>query len=180
VEVLVRATVVTPTGQERLLGEDELIVSKTDPKGVITYANDVFCRMAAMDEAELIGKPHNIIRHPDMPRCVFKLLWDTLGVGEEVFAYVVNLAADGAHYWVLAHVTPTTDRDGRIIGYHSNRRCPDRQAIQVVTDVYAALRAEEKRHSVPSEGLEASMHLMADVLGEKGLTYDEFFWAVTP
>lgn len=175
-----RAAVVTPTGTERLLGADELIVSKTDPKGVITYANDTFCRMAAMDEAELIGQPHNIIRHPDMPRCVFKLLWDTLGIGEEVFAYVMNLAADGAHYWVLAHVTPTYDRDGAIIGYHSNRRCPDRQAIEAVTPVYAALRAEEQRHSRPAEGLDASMQLMADVLGDQGLTYDEFFWSVTP
>lgn len=175
-----RATVVTPTGQERLLGQDELIVSKTDAKGVITYANDVFCRLAAMDEAELIGKPHNIIRHPDMPRCVFKLLWDTLGTGEEVFAYVVNLAADGAHYWVLAHVTPTTDGDGTIVGYHSNRRRPDRRAVEVVSEVYAALRAEERRHQRPAAALEASMGLMADVLGSKGVTYDEFFWSVTP
>lgn len=175
-----RAAVVTPTGTERLLGEDELIVSKTDVKGIITYANDDFCRMAAMDEADLVGKPHNIIRHPDMPRCVFKLLWDTLGIGEEVFAYVVNLAADGAHYWVLAHVTPSLNRDGHIVGYHSNRRRPDRIAVRTISDVYATLRAEEQRHSLPSEGLDASMHLMADVLGEKGLTYDEFVWSVTP
>jgi len=176
----VRAAVVTPTGVERLLGEDELIVSKTDTKGIITYANDVFCRMAAMEESELLGRPHNIIRHPDMPRAVFKLLWETLEARREIFAYVVNLAADGAHYWVLAHVTPTLDQNGRIIGHHSNRRCPSRQAIEAVTPVYAALLAEEKRHARPSDGLEASMRLMGDVLAQNGVGYDEFFWSVTP
>jgi PAS domain S-box-containing protein len=172
--------VVTPTGVERLLGQDELIVSKTDTKGVITYANEVFCRMAAMEEAELLGKPHNIIRHPDMPRCVFKLLWDTLEARREIFAYVLNLAADGAHYWVLAHVTPTYDREGRVIGYHSNRRCPSRQSIEAVTPVYAALLAEEQRHERPSDGLQASMNLMGQVLAQQGVSYDEFFWSVTP
>jgi PAS domain S-box-containing protein len=176
----VRATTVRPTGEERLLRPDELIVSKTDVKGVITYANEVFCTMAAMSEEELIGQPHNIIRHPDMPRCVFKLLWDTLEAREEVFAYVINLAADGVHYWVLAHVTPTYDRDGAVIGYHSNRRCPDRQAIETITGVYAALLAEEKRHDRPADAIAAGSRLMADVLTDRHQTYDEFFWSVTP
>jgi len=176
----VRATSVRPTGVERLLGPDQLIVSKTDVKGVITYANEVFCAMAAMPEEELIGQPHNIIRHPDMPRCVFKLLWDTLEAREEVFAYVLNLAADGAHYWVLAHVTPTVDRAGQVVGYHSNRRSPDRQAVATVTDVYAALLAEEQRHDRTQDAIAAGSRLMADVLTGRRQTYDEFFWSVTP
>lgn len=175
-----RATTVRPTGEERLLGPDELIVSKTDPKGLITYANEVFCRMAAMPESELIGKPHNIIRHPDMPRCVFKLLWDTIGAREECFAYVVNLAADGKHYWVLAHVTPTYDRSGGVIGYHSNRRCPDRRAVATINDIYSVLRAEERRHDQPAQALAASSQMLADVLAERQQTYEEFFWSVTP
>ena len=65
------------TGRERTFGDDEIIVSKTDTRGVITYANDVFCRVSAYDEAELVGRPHNVVRHPDMPRCLFKLLWNT-------------------------------------------------------------------------------------------------------
>jgi len=176
----VRATAVRPTGVERVLGPDQLIVSKTDVKGVITYANEVFCAMAAMPEEDLIGQPHNIIRHPDMPRVVFKLLWDTLAAREEVFAYVVNLAADGRHYWVLAHVTPTYDRAGQVIGYHSNRRCPDPRAIEAVTGVYAALCEAERRHDRPADALAASSALMADVLTERHQTYDEFFWSVTP
>jgi PAS domain S-box-containing protein len=176
----VRATTVIPTGQERLLDADGLIVSKTDPKGIITYANEVFCEMAAMAEDELLGQPHNIIRHPDMPRCVFKLLWGTLAVREEVFAYVVNLAADGAHYWVFAHVTPTVDRSGEVIGYHSNRRAPARSAVDAVSGLYAKLRAVEQQHAHPAGGLAASSQLMADVLAEHLMSYDEFVWSVTP
>src|SRR6186713_1329751 len=86
---------IRPTGVENLLGEEELIVSKTDLKGRITYANDVFVRMAKYSYAELMGAPHSMIRHPDMPRCIFKLLWDTLQSKQEIFAYVVNLAKDG-------------------------------------------------------------------------------------
>ena len=117
-----KAIQVRPTGVERKLGDDELIVTKTDPRGVLTYANDIFLRLSALHEDETIGRPHNIIRHPDMPRAIFKLLWEALGRRQEVFAYVVNLATDGAHYWVLAHVTPSTDAQGRLVGYHSSRR----------------------------------------------------------
>jgi PAS domain S-box-containing protein len=116
--------VVTPTGQERTFSADELIVSKTDPRGVITYANDVFLRVSGYPAGEALGRPHNIIRHPDMPKAVFALLWETLAARQEMFAYINNLAADGAHYWVLAHVTPSYGRNGDVIGYHSSRRCP--------------------------------------------------------
>ena len=82
---------VRPTGIENILGEEELIVSKTDLKGRITYANDIFIRMAKYSWKELVGAPHSLVRHPDMPRCVFRLLWDTLQAKQEIFAYVVNL-----------------------------------------------------------------------------------------
>lgn len=97
---------IEPTGREQTLETDEIIVSKTDLKGVITYANDVFLRVAGWTEDDIVGEAHNCIRHPDMPRCVFQLLWDTLATGEEIFAYVLNLTKRGDHYWVLAHVTP--------------------------------------------------------------------------
>ena len=173
-------TLVRPSGIERTFADDEIIVSKTDPRGVITYANDVFLRIARYDESDVVGQPHNVIRHPDMPRGVFKLLWDTISDGREIFAYVVNLAADGAHYWVLAHVTPTYDRSGEVIGYHSNRRSPDRQAITAMSNIYAALLAEEKRHSKPSDGLAASTAMFVERLTARGMSYDEFVWSVTP
>ncbi len=120
---------VRPTGQERLLAPDDLIVSKTDLRGVITYANESFLRFSAYAEEEVIGRPHNLIRHPAMPRAVFRLLWDTLARGEEVFAYIDNLAADGATYWVLANVTPSYDAAGQVVGYHSSRRAPSPVAL---------------------------------------------------
>jgi len=110
------------TGVERTFADDEIIVSKTDPKGRMTYCNDIFLRLAGYSESELIGQPHSMIRHPHMPRCVFKLLWSRIQSGTEVFAYVINRSGNGDHYWVLAHVTPDLVQDGAIIGFHSNRR----------------------------------------------------------
>ena len=157
---------IKPTGVERSFGADEIIVTKTDLQGRLTYANDVFCRVSAHPESELIGRPHNVIRHPDMPRCVFKLLWDTLQDGRELFAYVVNLASDGAHYWVLAHVTPTRNPSGAVIGYHSNRRTCDPHALATIKELYAELVAEERRHPHPSEALAAGTRLLQQKLDD--------------
>ncbi|MBV5345526.1 MAG: PAS domain-containing protein, partial [Rhodoferax sp.] len=85
--------------------------------------------ISGYEEFEIIGAPHSILRHPDMPRCVFKLLWDSIKNNEEIFAYVLNKSKNGDHYWVHAHVTPTVNRKNEIIGYHSNRRAPSRGAI---------------------------------------------------
>src|SRR5580704_8741733 len=94
---------VRPTGRERTFPEDEIIASKTDVKGVITYANRTFMEVSLYSEEELLGQPHSIVRHPDMPRCVFKLLWDTIQKGDEIFAYVKNMCKNGDFYWVFAH-----------------------------------------------------------------------------
>ena len=173
-----RATTKQPTGVERTFGDEEIIVSKTDTKGFITYANDVFQRVSGYEEAELVGKPHNVIRHPDMPRCVFKLLWDTIANGDEIFAYVLNMAADGAPYWVFAHVTPSFGPSGEIVAYHSNRRSPDRGAVERIAGVYAALLAEERRHTSPTAGMDASTAMLLGVLEERGQSYDEFVWSL--
>ncbi len=133
----------TPSGVERTFGRDEIIVTKTDLQGRITYANEVFCRVSAFDEADVLGKPHNIIRHPSMPAGVFKLLWDRLRAGQELFTYVVNMAGDGGHYWVFSYVTPTFDARGSIIGYHSNRRVPSRSALIVIEPLYREIRSHD-------------------------------------
>jgi PAS domain S-box-containing protein len=174
-----RATSTQPTGVERTFGDEEIIVSKTDGRGFITYANDVFLRVSGYDESELVGKPHNVIRHPDMPRCVFRLLWETIAGGEEMFAYVLNLAADGAHYWVFAHITPSFGTRGEIVGYHSNRRSPERVAVDRISEVYAALLTEEARHSHVPEAMEASTAMLLGVLDDRGQSYDEFVWSLT-
>lgn len=167
-----------PTGFERTLGEDELIVSKTDLSGRITYCNRVFRRIADYTEDELLGAPHSIVRHPDMPRCVFKLLWDTIRAGQEVFAYVVNLCKNGEHYWVFAHVTPSFDRSGAIIGFHSNRRAPDRAAVEAARALYAALLAEESQHSNPRDAVAAGTALLQSVLQQNGLSYPQWVFSI--
>ena len=160
---------------ERTFDDDEIIVSKTDLKGHITYANNVFLRLADMTEKEAIGAPHSVIRNPEMPRAVFKLLWDTIQNGKEIFAYVVNRSKNGDHYWVLAHVTPSYDLSGNVVGYHSNRRVPDRGILDsVILPLYKDLLAEENKHTNRKEGLDASTNMLLNLLKEKGVGYDEF------
>ena len=167
-----------PLDEEIKFSVDEIIVSKTDLKGRITYANDVFCRVAEMSVADVLGKPHNVIRHPDMPRSIFKLLWDTLQKGEEIFAYVKNMSATGKYYWVLAHVTPSFDEAKNIVGYHSNRRFPNASGINGVTPLYQKLISEENKHSSPKDGLEKSYQLLLESVRETGKSYDEFIWGM--
>jgi len=166
------------TGHERTFGIDEIIVSKTDLNGRITYANDVFLRISDYAEAEILGQPHSIIRHPDMPRCVFSLLWTTIQSGREIFAYVLNLSKNGDHYWVFAHVTPTFGPDGAIVGYHSNRRSPEATALAKVRPLYQALDAEERRAQTKALAVQQSTRLLEATLREKQARYDEFVFAL--
>jgi len=167
----------TPTGKELSFGEDEVIVSKTDLKGRIAYGNEVFLRISGYPEAEIIGAPHSILRHPWMPRCIFKLLWDKIEAGEEIFAYVVNMAKGGDHYWVFAHVTPTFDSDGKTIGYHSNRRKPTKTQIQTASDLYKLLTDIEQGASDKKIGMEKSFEHLRSMFDLKGVSYDEFIFS---
>ena len=168
------------TGVERFFDDNELIVSKTDLKGKMTYVNDVFLRLADYTEKECIGAPHSKIRNPDMPRCIFKLLWDTIQDGNEIFAYVVNRSGNGDHYWVLAHVTPSYDSNGTMVGYHSNRRTPNRKVLEgTIIPLYKDLLAEEQRHANSKDGMQASMKMVTDLLEENGVGYGEFIAGLT-
>jgi PAS domain S-box-containing protein len=164
---------VSPTTQEKVMREDDFIVSKTDLKGIITYGNRIFIEYSGYSEAELIGTQHNVIRHPDMPRGVFKFLWETLGGEKECCAYVKNMAKDGSFYWVFANVTPSYGPDGRVNGYFSVRRKPKQAAVAVMTDVYRAMLAEEQKAG-PRDAMQASLGLLTGVLSEKGVSYEEF------
>jgi len=170
---------VSTTGKEVFFGDDDIIVSKTDLKGQLTYTNRVFLDIAGYSEKECIGQQHSLIRHPDMPRCIFKLLWDTIQGGKEIFAYVINRCKNGDHYWVYAHVTPSRDASGEIIGYHSNRRVPDRKILdEAIIPLYKELKAEEEKHQNRKEGLEASQSMVSAFLAERTLAYDEFIMTV--
>lgn len=166
------------SAKEILLPRDDVIVSKTDLKGRITYANRTFCSIAGFSEAELLGAPHSIVRHPDMPRAVFKLLWDTLSSGREIFAYVKNMSKSGDYYWVFAHATPSFGSDGKVVGFHSNRRAPDRQALGTIEPVYAAVLQEERKHKNGKEALTAGYACLLDIVQSKGMAYDELVFSL--
>lgn len=167
------------TGVERFFDDDEIIVSKTNLKGHLTYANRVFLRLADYTEQEILGQPHSIIRHPGMPRCVFKLLWDTVQKGDEIFAYVVNRSKNGDHYWVLAHVTPSFDGSGKVSGYHSNRRVPDRTVLDsTIIPLYKSLLNAESEHKDRKAGMQASYDMLLSILEEKGVAYDELIFSL--
>lgn len=172
-------SIIVPSGREIHFGDEEIIVSKTDLKGHITYANDVFMKVSGYSEAELLGKPHNLIRHPEMPACVFQLLWDTIKHRQEIFAYVINMAKDGGHYWVFAHVTPSYDMSGRHIGYHSNRRVPYPDALPAVKSLYAQLCAVEGGYTSKKQAIQASTQVLLDLLAQQGKSYGEFVFGLS-
>jgi len=158
---------------ERKMDENDFIVSKTDLKGKITYCNRIFMDMAEYSEEELLGAPHNIIRHQDMPQAVFKLLWERIQKKEEVFAYVLNATKNNNEYWVFANVTASLDTVGNIIGYYSVRRKPNPKAIEIIKPLYAQMVQVEKR-----SGVDASMKILTDLLEKKGMSYDELIIAI--
>ncbi len=166
----------TVTGTERTFPPSEIIVSKTDLKGRIVYANELFLSIADYTEDEVVGQPHSLIRHPDMPRCIFALMWNAIAAGQELFAYVINRTKFGDHYWVLAHVTPTRDTQGSIIGYHSSRRVPSKAAVAEIRGLYASLKKEEDRHANAKDGMKAAENILNAHLAKAGLRYDQFIF----
>ncbi|MCA9484754.1 MAG: PAS domain S-box protein [Nitrospina sp.] len=167
------------SGKEQFFDENEVIVSKTDLKGNITYANRTFFKLAAVTEEECLGVQHNLVRNPTMPRCLFKHLWDTLKSGKEIFAYVNNRSSAGDSYWVFAHVTPSRNSQGEIVGYHSNRRVPNRKVVEThIIPLYEDLLATEKSYSSPDQGLQASMKKVDALLKEKKMSFNEFMFSL--
>jgi PAS domain S-box-containing protein len=167
------------TGVERHFNADEIIVSKTDLSGKITYGNRTFYRIAGLSEKECLGVQHNLIRHPKMPRAVFELLWVTLHNGKEVFAYVLNRAGNGDEYWVFAHVTPSYNSSGDVVGYHSSRRVPNRPVIdQHIIPLYDTLLGVEQAAANPKDGLKASFQAVVDLLTENKIGYNEFIFSL--
>lgn len=164
---------IQPSSVERVMRENDFIVSKTDLKGRITYGNRIFIEFSGYTEDELLGAQHNIVRHPDMPRAVFKLLWDTIQAGQECFAYVKNMARDGSFYWVLANVTPSYDQEGQPIGYMSVRRKPKPEAVKAIDAIYREMLEAEKRAG-SRDAIAASRQVLERVLAEKQLSYEEF------
>ncbi len=164
---------IQPTQKERLMRDNDFIVSKTDLKGRITYANKIFIEFSGYSQDELFNTQHNIIRHPDMPRAVFHLLWQTLKAGKEFNGYVKNMSKDGSFYWVFANVTPSFDNNNRVICYYSVRRKASQAAIDVVTPLYREMLMAEKNAGAKN-AIDASTSLLLEKLEQQGVGYEQF------
>jgi len=167
---------VEPTGVERVLAPEDILVSRTDPRGRLTYVNDSFLAVTGYRDVDLLGRRHDVIRHPDMPRAVLRLLRASLTARCVVFGYVVNLTADGSHYWALAHIRPSFDRRGTVIGYDATAQTAGAAALREVVPLYARLVQEEQRHLNAASAIDASTALLAAFLDDRGQTYDQLVW----
>lgn len=168
---------ITPTSIERQMRENDFIVSKTNPKGIITYGNPIFIEFSGYTEAELIGSQHNIIRHPDMPRAAFKLAWDTIQAGNEFFGYVKNMSKDGSYYWVFTHISPDFSSSGAIVGFTSVRRYPSRTALEKIDPVYRQMLQAEKSAGA-RDAIAAGTQVLVDVLKQTGMGYEQLVFAL--
>ena len=154
----------TPIDKEIELDPKRYLVSETDEKGVITYVNDYFMEVSGYSKEELIGQPHNILRHPDMPKVIFKLLWETIQSGENINAVVKNLAKDGRYYWIFTEFEIRKNTDtGEIIGYHASRKAVSKHIVEIISEIYGKLLEMEKLYSV-----DASERQLKVLLKDKG------------
>jgi PAS domain S-box-containing protein len=153
-----------PRDEEIVLDPKRYIVSETDDKGKITFCNDYFIEICGYTQEELIGHPHSIIRHPDMPKVVFKLLWQTISQGKNINAVVKNLAKDGRYYWIFTEFESRKDADSqKIIGYTASRKAISKHVIEVISDLYAKLLEIEK-----NTGVQESEKFLIAFLKSKG------------
>jgi len=160
----------TPTDNEIILSNKRYIVSKTDPQGLIEYGNDYFVEISGYNESELIGKPHSIVRHPDMPKVVFKMMWDRINRAQNIMAVVKNMAKDGSYYWVVTEFEPKVDPiTNDIISHTAFRKAAPRKAVDVMEPIYQKLLEIEK-----DGGVEASEKYLRGFLEDQHKTYDEF------
>ncbi|PZT49071.1 histidine kinase [Helicobacter valdiviensis] len=155
--------------KEVFLEDNTLITSKTDLKGKIIYGNQDFIKYGEYTEKEFLDKPHNLIRHPQMPKAAFKLLWETLYKKKEFFAFVCNLSKNNHTYWVFANITPSYDEQGNVIGYYSVRRRPSKEGVMTMQGIYNKLLEIEK-----TQGMEKSFAFALDFLKENKLEWDSF------
>ena len=152
----------TPTDNEVILKPVDIVVSKSDEEGDIEYCNPIFIKLSGYNKKELLYSPHAILRHPDMPKVVFKFLWDELKKGNEVNAFVKNMTKDGSFYWVIAYVRPAFNPDGSLRNYVSTRKFMSEHARSVIEPLYAKLLEIEN-----SDGVEASEKALMETLNGK-------------
>lgn len=165
---------ITIIDEEISMGDEQFIVSKTDLRGYLTYANRTFMEMSALSEDKLLNVNHNVIRHPDMPKGVFKLVWMTIKKEKEFFGFVKNLRSDGRYYWVFANITPEYDVNGKLAGYLSVRRKPPISALDVIEPIYQEMLTIEKSANSDKIAEEKSIEFLQQQLDNLNVNYQDF------
>jgi len=155
--------------EEIKFSKKKFIVSKTDTKGNILFVNKNLCDISGYTEEELIGSPHNALRHPDMPRAIFFLIWNSLLRGEHVSGVIKNLAKSGKYYWVIADFDVKKDEHGHIKSLTAFRRSAPDQVIDTMEELYHTMLNIEKKH-----GMEGSLSYLEAFLEERHMGYEEF------
>lgn len=157
-----------PIDEEIIIPKEEVLISVTDPKGIIIKANEVFAKVSGYSEEELVGSSHNVIRHPDMPKVMFKIIWEHIKDKENVMAVVKNLAKDGRYYWIVTDFITRVDANRNVIDYTAYRKPINNRVKKVVIPLYKVLCAIEE-----FDGMEASEIFLNDYFKKIGMSYDE-------
>ncbi|RUM57215.1 MAG: aerotaxis receptor Aer [Nautilia sp.] len=128
---------------EELGLENRSIISRTDLEGTITFANKAFCELSGYNKNELIGTPHSIVRHPDMPKSVFEEMWETIQNNQKWHGFIKNLRKDGRYYWTEAFIEPLFDENGNKIGYMAARKAVSNADKEIYERKYKELKSKE-------------------------------------
>jgi len=158
-----------PVDREIKLDNSKVLLSITDTRGIISYCNEDFVEVSGYEEYELAGAAHNIVRHPDMPRVVFKLMWNRIQNKNNIIAIVKNMAKTGRYYWVMTDFVIKEDKDGNITGYKAYRKPAPKKAIEAVIPLYKKLREIED-----NRGMEAAENFLIGFFDGENTTYDDF------
>ena len=149
--------------------QKKFIVSKTDKEGKILFVNKNFCEVSGYTEAELLGETHSVLRHPDMPKAIFYLIWKSLLAGVEVSAIIKNLTKSGQYYWVIADFSVKRDAKGEIDSFSSLRRVAPSYVSEAIEPLYQEMLVAERKG-----GVEASLRCLENFLAQKEMSYEEF------
>jgi len=159
----------TPTKSEFEVTSIDIIISKANEAGDVTYANPIFFKLAGYSQSELLGQPHSIIRHPDMPKTLFGHLWSRIKSGEDVHTFVKNLRKDGGFYWVYAHIRVAKNPDGSFRNYVSTRKTMNSAARAIIEPLYADMLAAED-----GSDMDASLKVLEEFLVAQGASIASF------
>jgi len=160
---------IKPTGKTLKIKDGEIIISKTDMSGKITYANDTFIELSAFSKDELLGAPHNIIRHPDMPKALFYFMWDRINRGKNFKAVVKNITKNGDAYWVVTDFSIKKAPDGSVKYYTAFREGAPSYVVRDISLVYKEILKIEE-----TQGMEISIKHFEALMDKKNMNYEEW------